>query len=433
MQNRGLKPGPVLRPGSDKAGDGTRSFMSKMAKILRVTWIVLANAVANSVLVILKTTFFRDTSSLDADPPKQIVVYRIGNIGDLLVALPTLSAIRSKFPNAHITLLTSPGLPGALGAAEILPRQVWFDSTYTYYTPQIRTWNGRLKLVKDLRRCEFQCFIELSNQQTSLKEAVRNLLLARLIGCCYAAGTSVSQGKLFLREQLLRNQAIQESQRIYLAVTKDMRLPPYQATHLPVSPASLVEIDLLLKRNCVDPLRPFVVLHAGAKRLTNQWEEARFASVADYLAERWKLTIILTGSDAERPLTSRVARAMRTSPVDLTGKIDLTLMVALLRRALLYIGNDTGPMHIAAAVGTTTFAVFSARDFPLRWYPTGNLHFGLRHDVPCSPCFKEVCDKGGVCLDAITPKDLIALLDEHLTSRLAPLTKLETPYVNLQK
>jgi ADP-heptose:LPS heptosyltransferase len=78
-----------------------------------------------------------------------------------------------------------------------------------------------------------------------------------------------------------------------------------------------------------------------------------------------------------------------------------------LQQACLYIGNDTGPMHMAAAVNTPAVALFSARDFPGQWYPVGSHHIVLRKDVPCSPCFKYECDRGLICLDLIHVEEVL--------------------------
>jgi len=149
-------------------------------------------------------------------------------------------------------------------------------------------------------------------------------------------------------------------------------------------------------------------MHAGAKRQTNQWPGERYARVADEIIGRWRTQVVLTGSQAEQPLIDHIVERMREKPAVLCGRIDLPRMAALLQRSCMYVGNDTGPMHLAAAVGTPTVSIFGARDFDRRWHPIGTNHEVLRRDAPCSPCFKEVCDRGLICLNAIETDDVLS-------------------------
>jgi ADP-heptose:LPS heptosyltransferase len=131
--------------------------------------------------------------------------------------------------------------------------------------------------------------------------------------------------------------------------------------------------------------------------------------------------VILTGSSSERPMIERVAELMHERPVLLCGLIDLQQMPALLERSSLYVGNDTGPMHIAAAVGTPTISIFSARDFPQRWHPAGPGHTVLRHDAPCSPCFREVCNREPACIEEIKVEDVLSAVRQQLFPSQFPL------------
>lgn len=357
---------------------------------------------------------------------RRIVVYRIGNIGDILVTLPALSAIRKRFLGAHIALLTSPGEKGAPGAEQILPLGKWFDELFVYFSSDVQSWNGRLQLLRRLRKGRFDLFIQLPNQQSRLRDEVRNMTFARLAGCRCAVGFEVSQRALFLREEALHVPQIRESLRIYRSVASQLLLDSYEDVLLPISDAPRRQVAGLLLRAGVPENDPFVVMHVGAKRQTNQWPLERYARVADEIIRRWGTRVILTGSAAELPAVECVAERMREKPMVLCGQLDLPQMAALLERCSLYVGNDTGPMHIAASVGTPTVSVFSARDFPERWRPCGHGHIVLRRDAPCSPCFKEICDRDLVCLKAIEEKDVLAAVGCQLSRHdLPPVAQAE--------
>ena len=382
---------------------------------VKQAWIRAAQTGAGLLLSAVQAVLFPSIRRASSRPaPRRILVYRIGNIGDILVTVPTLSAIRKKFPDAHIALLTSPGQPGAPGAEHILTTGEWYDEILVYFTPDVRSWQGRARLLRRLRAGKFDLFIELPNQQSRPRDEIRNMIAARLAGCRRAVGFAVSQHALFLREQT-RLPQVREAERIYRAVSGELSLDPYQDVTLPVGDARQEEIAQLLLRRGID--EPFVVMHAGAKRQTNQWPGERYARVADEIIGRWRTRVILTGSRPELPLIEAIVERMREKPTVLCGEIDLPQMAALLKRSFLYIGNDTGPMHIAAAVGTPTVSIFSARDFERRWYPVGTGHEVLRRDAPCSPCFKEVCDRDLICIKGIGVEDVLSAVERQFSRR----------------
>jgi len=393
----------------------------------KLAWIGAARRGTRILLYLLQRALFM---SMPRQPwenaIRRIVVYRIGNIGDILVTLPALNAIRKRFPDAHIALLTSPGKKGAPGAEQILPLGKWFDELFVYFSSDVQSWNGRLQLLRRLREGKFDLFIQLPNQQSRLRDEVRNMTFARFAGCRYAVGFEVSQRALFLREEALHVPQIRESLRIYRSVASQLLLDSYEDVLLPISDAPRRQVASLLLRAGVPENEPFVVMHAGAKRQTNQWPLERYARVADEIIRRWGTRVVLTGSAAELPAVERVAELMREKPIVICGQLNLPQMAALLERCSLYVGNDTGPMHIAAAVGTPTVSVFSARDFPERWWPCGHGHIVLRRDAPCSPCFKEICDRDLVCLKAIEEKDVLAAVECQLSRQdLPPVAQAE--------
>ncbi len=375
----------------------------------------MARSTARALLSTCRAVLFHDFGRRPSDAViRRILLYRIGNIGDILVTVPSMNAIRSRFPNAHITLLTSPGRPGAPGAKEILPVGRWYDSLLVYFTPNVRSWKGRMHLLRDLRAGQFDLFIELPNQQSKPQEEFRNMIVARLAGCRFAVGFAVSQHSLFLREQKLLPQ-IREAERIYKSVDEDLCLGPYEDVEFPVNREDQLEIGKLLLQLGISESESFVVMHAGAKRQTNQWPTERYAHVADEIIRSWGTRVVLTGSPSELPLIEGIVKEMREKPTVMCGKVDLLQMTALLHRSCLYIGNDTGPMHMAAAVGTPTVSIFSARDFEKRWHPVGIGHQVLRNDAPCSPCFKEVCDLDLICLKGIQTHDVLAAVERQFT------------------
>ena len=141
-------------------------------------------------------------------------------------------------------------------------------------------------------------------------------------------------------------------------------------------------LDLLRRHQA----RPLVGLHASGGREIKQWSPERFGEVAARLARERGATIVLTGSPADRALVDPARRTLApASVIDLCGSLDLLTLAAVLERLDVYVTGDTGPMHLAAAVGTPVVAVFGPSD-PVRYAPRTDRHRIVRIDLPCSPC-----------------------------------------------
>jgi ADP-heptose:LPS heptosyltransferase len=135
-----------------------------------------------------------------------------------------------------------------------------------------------------------------------------------------------------------------------------------------------------------DARRPLIGVHASGGRESKQWHPDRFAAVARNIVAARGGTIVLTGTPAERALVDRVRRDLEGVPViDASGAVDLVTLAALIEQLDLFISSDTGPMHLAAAMGTPLVALFGPSD-PRRYGPLATQAAVLRIDLPCSPC-----------------------------------------------
>jgi ADP-heptose:LPS heptosyltransferase len=130
-----------------------------------------------------------------------------------------------------------------------------------------------------------------------------------------------------------------------------------------------------------------LVVHAGGGREIKQWNLDRFADVINRLAASHHPAVVLSGSAEDRPLVDTVKASLRSGVacVDLVGRVDLVTLAAVLERAALLITGDTGPMHLAAALGVPTVAIFGPSD-PARWGPFSERARVVRVSIPCSPC-----------------------------------------------
>ncbi len=162
--------------------------------------------------------------------------------------------------------------------------------------------------------------------------------------------------------------------------------------------------------------RPLVGMNPGATYgLAKCWPVDRFGELGKRIAHHRKAAVILLGKEEEGFITQAVLRQIGDGGVDLTGKTGLLQLAAILEHCRLLVTNDTGTMHVAAAVGTPVAAIFGPTD-PVTTGPWGEGHAIVRKGVDCSPCLKRVCPKDHACMQKITIDEVEAIVDERLRS-----------------
>ncbi|MFN7138203.1 MAG: glycosyltransferase family 9 protein, partial [Limisphaerales bacterium] len=160
----------------------------------------------------------------------------------------------------------------------------------------------------------------------------------------------------------------------------------------------------------------YILLNPGARWVNKRWPAEYFALLAQKIAATYpEITIVITGAKNEAYLGEQIKAAVPDRCLDLTGKTSLVEMVEWIRGGLLMVTNDTGPMHIAAAVGTPVISLFGPTDAD-RTGPYGQSHNAIRVSLPCAPCMKDRCENPNYleCLTRISPERVL----EEIHSRL---------------
>ncbi len=170
-------------------------------------------------------------------------------------------------------------------------------------------------------------------------------------------------------------------------------------------PAAARVAEAALAAAGVPAAAALVALHPGATHLVNRWPPERFGALAGRLAARPGVAVVLTGAPSDRPLVDAALRAARPeSPIDLAARLDLPSLAALFARCAVVVAADTGPLHLATAVGAKAVALFGAAD-PIRTGPVGEGHQVVRADLVCVPCRARHCrrvDRPHACMEDLT-------------------------------
>lgn len=335
--------------------------------------------------------------------PRRILLLRLERIGDLLMALPGVAAVRSLAPQAQIDLVV-----GSWNA-ELARAVTSVDRVHTLDARWLARGGEGLALpalLRETRRWRARKY----DLAVNFEPDVRSNLMLAATGASWTAGYRSAGGGALL------DQALDYDPRAHTSDNAERLISTVFATPLPTVTAPLLNIPDEHREYAATLLgsrpRPLVAMHVSGGRPVKQWPPERFAAVARALAATRNATIVLTGSPADRPLVGVVKQALPpASVVDATTAGNLLTVAAVLAASDLLITGDTGPMHLACAVGTPIVAVFGPSD-PRRYSPRGPHDRIVRIDLPCAPCNRirlppERCADGtpqclaGVSIDAV--------------------------------
>lgn len=342
-----------------------------------------------------------------AAKPARVCIFRIGNIGDIACALPAMRAVRNAFPDAHLTLLSSPGEQGRTGAKEVLAGAGWIDEILVYHKHDIDGIAKRWSLLRRLRERKFDAWIDLPNDLSPVRRQFRDMLFARLTGARWARGwriDTIRWGARAQSEHLVFRNEVERTLQIVRDAGIAVGEPDYGL-------ARRAEVVSRLDRRMATFLRqgqPLVALAPGAKRATNLWPAGRFAEVGRYLA-RAGAGVVILGGKSEAEDCAALAAAIGPSACYL-AHATVEESCEVLRRCRALVCVDSGAQHLAAAVGTPCVSLFSSWQLRGKWRPHGERHAVLQKPVDCHTCMLERCPRDNFCMKEISVADVTAVL-----------------------
>jgi heptosyltransferase I len=309
-------------------------------------------------------------------PPRRILLLRLERIGDLLMSLEAIEDVRQAAPGAEIDLVVG-------SWNEVLARKIrgirrvetldagWLSREDRALSPRAMLRHAR---AWSARKYDLAINFEPDIRSNVLLAASR---AARTAGFASGGGGS------------LLDVALPFDPRVHTTANAQRLIAAVLDVPLRTTPARL-EISPEERRKASERLaghrRPLVGIHVSGGRAIKQWEPDRFAALASRLIRARGAGVVLTGSAADRALVNEVAGGLdRTAVIDLAGELDLPMLAAVLERLDVFVTGDTGPMHVAAAVGVPVVAIFGPSD-PARYAPRDPMHRVVRVDLPCSPC-----------------------------------------------
>jgi len=364
-------------------------------------------ALAGCFDAIGRTLFFPLRSlqkPLDLATVRRILVIRLDHIGDVVMSRPAIRALHKKFPHAAIDLLVTEDIaplfvPSKEIRTVIAAKHGWFNRKASF----AQKWSEFWRLAGILRAQEVHSpKTNTYDLGIDFRGDLRNILLMRLAGVKYTIGYGIAGGGFLLSEEVPYD-AAQHQVRLNLnllnsfQIAQDTKLLPFE-----YSPKKAREFWKNTETLPYTTLLPRIVIHMGSGYPSKRWLFENFKALIQEIDRKALAQIVLIGTQAEKDATPDL-KLNSVRFVDLRGKTALRDLPVLLDVCDIFIGNDSGPAHIAAAQGLEVILLASGTNDIRLWHPwTEHLSF-LQHKVPCSPCELDICPvEGHPCVDEIT-------------------------------
>lgn len=319
-------------------------------------------------------------ASSGIEKQQAILVFRIGQLGDSLVALPALAAIRRRFAAHRLVLLTN-RLPDRISSWAVLEPMHWFDRV-VHYTPGLWTARDPISVVRTLLPDRFDHVFNIAPQRTRAQRW-RDRLVLRAIArrAVYHADT----------ESLLEAEAVPEWLRLLrVAEGRDVLEPTDFSFPIPEEARSEAQNAIASLR--LSSASRLVAVAPGSDAPAKRWPEDRYREIgAALLAHNPDVILLVVGGPNDASIGERLCAAWGTRSHNLAGRLSIFGSAALFSRCAAFVGNDGGTMQLAGFAGTRCIAIFSARDRVGKWDPFGPDHVVLREDPPCAGCMLRVC------------------------------------------
>ena len=327
---------------------------------------------------------------------KNILVVKLSAIGDVIHALPVSYAIKERFPEAHLTwVVEKPAYP-------ILEGNPYIDDIILFEKAKFRSVSGFLHEIGPFRR---RLRARSYDASLDLQGLFKSAAIVWNAGARQRVGTAnMREGAHLVSRPIRGAHAEGHIVERYLDVARalgctvdEVRFP------VAVSERDRAAAETLLLREGVQEQRTFVAFAIGANWPNKRWPAAHFAALADRLYRAHYVPVLVGGGRLDETLAQDIMAASEIPPVNLVGRTNLKQLAHIFTRAALVLGGDTGPVHLAAGLGTPTVMLMGPTDAN-RNGPYGQQENAIEVDRPCRACWKRACPKGLDCLAAITPE-----------------------------
>ncbi len=325
---------------------------------------------------------------------KRLLIRSTNWIGDAVMTTPAVCAIRRNFPSAHVSMLAKPWVAPVFAHSPDVDEIIVYDANGRHHGVV-----GTVRLAKDLRAYRFDAAILLQN-------AIEAALIAFMAGIPNRIGFDTDARRMLLTHPVHCTTAIKSIHQTgyYLKMLEGAGLVAGEQTlALSVGPENRQRAGRILSAYGITPVVRVVGLNPSATfGPAKQWFPERYAALGDRLNKDLDATVLIFGGPSDRELGRTISRMMAAPSIDLSGRTTLDEAMALIDRCDAFVTNDSGLMHVAAALNTPLVAIFGSTNSTTT-SPYSDTSRIVRVLIECSPCMKPVCPLGHMnCMKRVT-------------------------------
>lgn len=329
--------------------------------------------------------------------PKKILIVRTDRVGDVILSTPVIKNLRAYFPQAHIAFMCRPYTKDILEGNPSLDEVIVYDK----YGKHKSLW-GSVRFVFALRKKKFDWAVVLHPTN-------RVHMVTFFAKIPFRIGWDRKMGFLLTKRIAhTKQEGLKHESEYTLDILRELDIPIlYRHLYFSVSEGAQGKVDGMLRDNDISNSEKLITVHPSASCVSKRWPADYFCQLINTLKERLSLKVAVITAKGEEHFAERIIKDCDV--IDLRGKLDLVEVGALLKRSAIFISNDSGPVHIAAALDVPVISIFGRKNSglsPMRWKPLGENSFYLHKDVGCRVCFAHDCEKGFLCLKAIKPSEV---------------------------
>lgn len=346
--------------------------------------------------------------TVESDQVRRIAVIRLDRLGDLVLTLPLLTALKRRWPMAEVTLLCREAVAPLAQAQPEIDRLMTVKGV-SDRAGKVLDRDERMSLWTRLRAERFDLLIDPFHG-----EELETALLAWHSRARYRLGFSTAGRRLFFTHTATARKGqtfLQQQQALASAI--GLELEPDDQPRLRVTPAEQDAARTRLRREGLDPTSPIIGIHPGGYYSSQRWPLGRFLKLAGVLERDRQWQIAFFGLRPEERLIAQIGMKSGQRSAVFFG-LELREFIALMSCCQLMVCNNSGPLHLASALGLPTVSTMGPTD-PVRWHPVGRGHVVVRKPLWCSPCGEAVCPlETHDCMAAISVEEMAAAVDEQM-------------------
>lgn len=330
---------------------------------------------------------------------RRILVSRTDRIGDVLISTPVLESLRERYPASYLAVMVSPY------TKDLVEGNPYVDEVVVFDKDKITGLRKTLAFSRQLSQKAFDVAV-------ILHPTVRVHLLCFLAGIKERIG--YNRKTPFLLTKTIPHKK-QEGVKHELEYNYDLLklVGVSEVNHrlyMPIRPSSEEFVEDLLRKEGMSREDRIVAVSPAASCISRRWSIRKFAEVIDRLEDSCGVKVVIVADTIHKFIAQELVRLSRTAPKDFSGRLNLSQLASLFRRSALVISNDSGPVHMAVAVGTPVISIFGRNQpglSPKRWGPLGASDVVLHKKTDCSVCLAHACENDFKCLEAITVEEVV--------------------------